>query len=107
MATAVSLSIRSIQSIEIIESKLREMGVEMAPIPRSHRDRDILRSLQLEAIASALSQLDCASDRLQDQTKTELQAIADGYELVVSGTDVQGKITKPDLIQAIQAHEAK
>ena len=104
MATLESLSKRSIQAIGTIESKLRELGVEMTPLPRTHRDRDILRSLQLEAIANALSQIEPDNNQLKDKTKAELQVIADEKNLAVQGTGAQDKITKGDLLAAIQGY---
>lgn len=57
MATLESMAIRSDAACKRIEQKLAELGVQVTPIPRLMRDREMLRAVQLEQIAALLEQV--------------------------------------------------
>lgn len=56
MATQESMAIRANTACDRIETLLAGMGVEVAPLPRLNKDREMLRCLQLEQIAAMLEQ---------------------------------------------------
>jgi hypothetical protein len=58
MATLESMAIRSNAACKRIEARLNALGVESEPLPRSHQDRDMLRTIQLEQIADALESIE-------------------------------------------------
>jgi hypothetical protein len=58
MATLESMAIRSDAALKRIEDKLTELGVQVAPIPRLMRDREMLRCNQLEQIAGLLESVE-------------------------------------------------
>jgi hypothetical protein len=53
MATLESMAIRSNAAIDRIQKQLKALGVEF-DTQRLHREREMLRCIQLEAIADAL-----------------------------------------------------
>lgn len=57
MATIESMAMRSNAAMDRIEGSLRELGLEFESFPRSHRDRDMLRVIQLEGLAELLASL--------------------------------------------------
>lgn len=54
MATLESMAIRSNTAIDRIEQQLAALGVDIEPLPRLNKDREMLRCIQLERIANAL-----------------------------------------------------
>lgn len=56
MATLESMAIRSDSAMSRIEAQLARMGIEIG-VPRTMREREMLRCIQLEAIAHALEQV--------------------------------------------------
>lgn len=80
MATLESMAIRSNAAINRIEQKLiTEWGVKSAPLPRIHKDREMLRCNQLERIADMVESV----ERFQSEnTDSRLQ---DAINLVQSG----------------------
>lgn len=58
MATLESMAIRSDAACNRIEQKLAALGVDVTPIPRLMREREMLRTVQLETIAKLLDQLE-------------------------------------------------
>ena len=57
MATQESMAIRANAACDRIEALLRAAGVEVAPLPRIMRDREMLRCVQLEKIAEMLARV--------------------------------------------------
>ena len=58
MATLESMAIRSNTALDRIEAKLSEMGIQLDALPRLHREREMLRCIQLEIIADALDKIE-------------------------------------------------
>lgn len=58
MATLESMAIRSNAAIDRIEQKLAALGVDVKPLPRLMREREMLRCVQLEHIAVLLEQVE-------------------------------------------------
>ena len=87
MATQEAINIECIGYIEHIEQRIFELtGLDLTPMPRNHKDRDLLRRDQLRNIASWL-------DRIPDpQPQPESDTLARARALVQSG-----KWTKPEL----------
>lgn len=54
MATLESMAIRSDAALLRIEKQLAALGVDVTPIPRLMRDREMLRCVQLEQVAALL-----------------------------------------------------
>lgn len=58
MATQESMAIRANTACNRIETLLKGMGADVAPLPRLMRDREMLRCIQLEQIADMLEQIE-------------------------------------------------
>lgn len=58
MATLESMAKRSDAACQQIETALEALGVAIPPLPRTMRERELLRCVQLERIAEALQQID-------------------------------------------------
>lgn len=57
MATQESMAIRANTAVEEIEEAFAALGVEVTPLPRLMRDREMLRCVQLEQIAQTLKRI--------------------------------------------------
>lgn len=65
MATLQSMAIRSNAACDRIEATLQALGVDIAPssdsdyqpLPRTHKEREMLRAIQLEQIAAMLESI--------------------------------------------------
>jgi hypothetical protein len=68
MATQESMAIRSNEALSEIEAIVSDLlGADVMPLARSHRDREMLKVIQLEAIAKWLGEIQDASK--QDNSK--------------------------------------
>lgn len=86
MATERALAIKSERAMKRIETSIASLGVEVS-FPLAHRDKEVLRSKQLTAIADALEQVSNA-DVTADDTLSEARA------LVASGQWTKDQLTR-------------
>lgn len=101
MATLESMAIRSNAACDRIEHYLTRLGVVSDPLPRIHREREMLRCIQLEAIADALSQVEGIGVNA-DRPRAELLKLAIQRGLTPQGTGKDGYVTKTDLLRALE-----
>jgi len=57
MASNLSIAIACEKACQEIDEILEGLGLDAPPLPRTNRRKELLRKIQLEAIATALSQL--------------------------------------------------
>lgn len=93
MASKEATAIRCDRAIQNIEQLFEGLGVDVERLPRLHRDREILRAIQLEAIRDALAQVTASENAILTEareliqsryTKQELEAVLHGTH---NGTD--------------------
>jgi hypothetical protein len=69
MATQESMAIRSNEALSEIEAIVSDLlGADVQPLARSHRDREMLKVIQLEEIAKWLGEIQAASQYDADKT---------------------------------------
>ncbi len=87
MASREALAIQTEALVNRIEARFKELtGLDFTPMPRTHKDKDILRREQLHNVANWLDRVPVASN------ESESDALASVRALVASG-----KWTKPEL----------
>jgi hypothetical protein len=57
MASNLSIAMACEKACKDIDEALEGLGLDVPPLPRTNRRKELLRKIQLETIASALSQL--------------------------------------------------
>jgi hypothetical protein len=77
MAHPTAINIACIEACERIEARMYELtGLDLTPLPRNHRDNDILRKQQLETIADWLERVP-EGDNGGDNRLTKALALLD------------------------------
>lgn len=70
MATKEAINIQCIEYIDHIEERIHELtGLDLTPMPRNHKDADILRMQQLQAIASWVDRIQPVEDETLAQAR--------------------------------------
>lgn len=86
MATKRAISIACIEACERIEKRIHELtGLTLTPLPRNHKDNDILRKQQLLTIADWI-------DRVPDTTVSN-DVLEDAQALAKSGNWTKAEMT--------------
>lgn len=92
MATQEAINIQCIGYIDRIEKRIQELtGLDLTPMPRNHKDNDILRMQQLQNIASWLERIETSSnDNVLDSARqlvTSGKWSKDKMENILLGSD--------------------
>lgn len=69
MASNVSIAIACENACEQIDQYLKEAGLDVPPLPRINRHRELLRKIQLETIAQHLAQLQASKPKAKAKVK--------------------------------------
>lgn len=92
MATLESINKQALEHIERIETFFQQhVSPELTPLPRTHKNRDLLRLQQLSTIADWLDRVPVQGETAADDTR-----LADALALIESGS-----WTKADMESAL------